>query len=136
MWPRRHLPLPIFGLDLVISGDEVRFVVADMSPVMPDGSLPPLHAAAARSLREQFLGGLEASAQPFPAWAQEILSEYAISVRPRLPVEADLCLMYATALMRGYAAAVPRDVGRLAISDKGLFWAVDAAHRRCSYLSF
>jgi hypothetical protein len=135
MWPRRHLLLPIFGLDLLVSGGEVRFLVADMSPAIPGGQLPPIHAAAARALHAQFLEGLGASEQKLPDWARAIMSEHAVAVRPQHPIEADLCVMYVAALMRAYIAAVPPDLQVNTVRNKDVLSAIDAGHRRCRILA-
>lgn len=125
MWPNRDLPLPIFGLDLVVSGGAVRYVIADISPVTANGALPPLLDTAARALRAQFLSGVEAA--ELPEWGKRVFSARAAAVRPALGAEADLCSMYAAALMRAYIAVAP--TVKAASSKRGKE-EIDAAHRR------
>jgi phycocyanobilin:ferredoxin oxidoreductase len=66
--PRRDLPLPIFGLDVVAPGHGTVMVAADLSPIkpgavagFPPSSLPP--------------GG------PLPEWCRRVFSQHALYTR-------------------------------------------------------
>ena len=126
MWPHRELPLPIMGIDLVVSNGEVRYFVADASPVTADRALPPLLDTAARALRAQFLTGVEPA--ELPEWGAAIFSDRVAAMRPRFGGEADLCAMYATALMRAYIALAPAVKAAQTRAGRS---EIDAAHRRC-----
>jgi phycocyanobilin:ferredoxin oxidoreductase len=129
MWPRRDEELPIFGADVVAVGDRVTFAIVDCTPVNVARTLPDTYVDAARLLRAQFAAGMRAA--DLPPWGAELFSPEVASVRPDLPVEADLVGMHITALCKAHILyskfvdthVTPEDASRLAELDR--------AHRRC-----
>ncbi|MEV7189089.1 hypothetical protein [Kitasatospora sp. NPDC093102] len=78
MAPDPSHPAPIFGLQVVARGDRVVWAFADLSPVLPDGSLGPDY--------ERALAGLPADTfqhtRELPSWGG-IFSRHALGVHPR-----------------------------------------------------
>jgi phycocyanobilin:ferredoxin oxidoreductase len=130
MWPRRQYALPILAIDAVFNNGEMRFFIADASPVDSGsgGSLPPILRDAVMMLRAQFAGGLPPAG--LPEWGAAIFSEHVVASRPALKVEADLCMMYAVALTRAYLLFAKR-VAPLPEDAVDRLTAVDVGHRRC-----
>jgi phycocyanobilin:ferredoxin oxidoreductase len=140
MWPRRQFALPVLGIDAVFNGGEMRFFIADASPVdsgpggptksdVGPGPLPPILSDAVRMLRAQFVGGVTSA--PMPEWGTTIFSQEAVIARPKFRVEADLCTMFAVSLTRAYLLYAKR-VAPIPDEDTARLAAVDAGHRRCA----
>ena len=132
MWPRREYDLPIFGADVVAIGADVTFAIADTTPVNDARQLPDTYVDAVRLLRAQFADGMRRA--ELPDWGEKLFSEEVMSVRPDLPVEADVVGMHVTALCKAhilyskFAENIKIDAG-----DASRLAEVDRNHRRCAH---
>lgn len=77
MFPHPHFSLPVFGVDIVAGRGAISAAIVDLSPVLPDRTLPAKYV--------QSLGGLSSVqfSQPreLPVWG-DIFSDFCLFVRP------------------------------------------------------
>lgn len=115
---------------MVAIGADVTFAIADTTPVNDSRQLPETYVDAVRLLRAQFADGMRRS--ELPDWGEKLFSDEVMTVRPDLPVEADLVGMHITALCKThilyskFAENIKideADVEKLAEIDRG--------HRMC-----
>lgn len=130
MWPRRDQDLPILGFDIVASGSDVTYAIADTSSVALDGSLPPVYVDGVRMLKAQFADGIASS--KLPEWGEALFSDEVVALRPALPVEADLICMHFTALTKVHILYSKFNDTQVPEDDQKRLDFIDQAHRRCA----
>ncbi|MEM9002456.1 MAG: phycocyanobilin:ferredoxin oxidoreductase [Cyanobacteria bacterium P01_F01_bin.86] len=82
MFPHGDFHLPIFGVDIVAGRGLISAAIVDLSPVSPEGNLPPEYDELLRQLPAvQF-----SQPRTLPAWG-DIFSEFCLFVRPSNPQE-------------------------------------------------
>jgi len=97
MFPRVRLNLPIVCLDIVMFSGRVSFAIVDASPVLKGRKLPDVYKQAMAELRKKHFSEATEMTQ-LPPWASDILSDFAISLRPKDDGEIGSFISYCTEL--------------------------------------
>lgn len=84
MFPYPEFGLPLFGCDLVAGPAGVSAAIADLSPTLPEGQLPPPY----RETLDRLTPVAFQEARELPPWG-DIFSEYCLFIRPRSAEEED-----------------------------------------------